>query len=86
MPLRTKTTNKGTERRLPVNSKQKWLLYFELERQVIDSVRDYLSERSIKHFLIHDGWSCSSEIDRTELSLYVRTQTGFDLTFDYEKR
>jgi hypothetical protein len=85
MPLRTKTTKKGTERRLPVNSKQKWHLYFELERQVINSVRTYMEERSIRYFLIHDGWSSSSEIDRDELSDYVRTTTGFDLQFDHSK-
>jgi hypothetical protein len=86
IPLRTKKNKLGQTRRLPVNSKQKWHLYFELERRVIDSVRDYLSERSVKHFLIHDGWACDREIDRDELSLYVKTKTGFSLNFDYEKK
>jgi len=86
MPKRTKKTSEGTERLMPITARQKWLLYFELERRVIDSVRTYLSERNIKHFLIHDGWSCDQEIDRDELSEYVRDQTGFVLTFDYEKK
>ena len=85
MPLRTKKTSKGTERRLPVTSRQKWHLYFELERQVINSVRTYMEERNIKYFLIHDGWSCNREIDLDELNVYVRNMTGFDLQFDHSK-
>jgi hypothetical protein len=85
MQKRTKKTSKGTQRLLPINARQKWLLYFELERSVIDSVRTYLDLRSIKYFLVHDGWSCAGEIDREELSDYVRENTGFDLTFDYVK-
>lgn len=86
MQKRTKRTSQGTERLMPITSKQKWHLYFELERRVIDSVRTYMEERSIKYFLIHDGWSCNKEIDRNELNDYVRTTTGFALTFDHDKR
>lgn len=85
MQKRTKKTSKGSERLLPINARQKWLLYFELERQVIDSVRTYLDERSIKYFLIHDGWTCASSIDERELSDYVRDKTGFDIKFEYLK-
>ena len=85
MQKRTKKTSKGTERLLPINARQKWLLYFELERQVIDSVRTYLDLRSIKYFLIHDGWTCTDQIDQRELSDYVRDQTGFDVKFEYLK-
>jgi hypothetical protein len=85
MPLRTKKTSKGSERRLAVTAKQKWHMYFELERRVVNSIRCYLEERDIKHFLIHDGWCCSSEINREELGQYVRDQTGFNLKFDYVK-
>ena len=69
---------------IKISSKQKWQLYFELERRVIDSVRTYLSERSIRYFLIHDGWSCDQEINQIELREYVKTQVGFDLMFDYK--
>jgi hypothetical protein len=85
MPKRTKKTSEGTERLLPINARQKWLLYFQLERQVIDAVRDYLDLRSIKYFLIHDGWTCSDQIDQRELSDYVRDLTGFDVKFEYLK-
>ena len=85
MPMRTKKTSKGFDKRLAITSKQKWHLYFELERRVIDSVRTYLDLRSIKYFLIHDGWSCDREIDRDELNEFVRDQTDFDLSFDYRE-
>jgi len=85
MQKRTKKTSEGTERLLPINARQKWLLYFQLERQVIDAVRDYLDLRSIKYFLIHDGWTCSDQIDQRELSDYVRDLTGFDVKFEYLK-
>jgi hypothetical protein len=82
---RTKKTKKGTERRLPVTSKQKWQVYFELERRVLNSIRDYLEEKQAKYFLEHDGWSCNEEINQIELRDYVKEQTGFVLKFDYKK-
>jgi hypothetical protein len=85
MSKRTKKTSKGTQRLLPITCKQKWNLYFELERSAMNSIRTYLDEKSIRYFLIHDGWTCDREIDREELREYVRNRTGFDLKFDYEK-
>jgi len=85
MQKRTKKTTKGTERRLPVTAKQKWHLYFELERRVINAVRLYLEERSVRYFLVHDGWYSDAEIDRNELRTFVYEQTGFFLNFDYKK-
>jgi len=85
MQKRTKKSLKGSERRLAITSKQKWNLYFELERRVIDSVRTYLDQRSIKYFLIHDGWTCDREIDKEELRDFVRENTGFNLSFEYTK-
>jgi hypothetical protein len=84
MSVRTKTTKTGQVRRLPITCKQKWSLYFELERSVINSVRDYLEMNSMRYFLEHDGWSSDREIDTEELIKYVNTNTGFDLRFEYE--
>jgi len=75
-----------SNRLLPITSKQKWNVYFELERQVINSVRNYLDEADIKYFLMHDGWRSNREVDRNELTEYVRNQTGFDIKFDYDKK
>ena len=85
MSRRTKTQKNGRERLIPVSCKNKWHVYFELERVVINSVRTYLEERSIRHFLIHDGWTCEREIDRDELEDYVRTYTGYEVKFEYTK-
>jgi len=82
LQVRTKKTSKGSVRRLPINSRQKWRLYFELERQVVESIRTYLDQRSIRYFLIHDGFSCDTQIDQQDLRDYVRNQCGFDLEFE----
>ena len=82
-PTLMRRRNAKTGRLLKINPKQKWQLYFELERSVINSVRDYLSERSIRYFLIHDGWACDQEINQIELREYVKIHTGFLLTFDH---
>lgn len=84
-PQLSRRRNAKTNRLIPVTSKQKWNVYFELERVIINSVRTYLNEREIKYFLIHDGWACEREIDRDNLIEYVRNQTGFDVKFDYLK-
>ena len=83
IPKRTRLMPNGKERLCRINSKQKWNIYFELERQVMNSVRTYLDEHSVRYFLIHDGWTCDREIDRDLLRDYVRDHTGFDLKFDY---
>lgn len=79
---RTIVTKTGTTRTLPISSKQKASLYFQLERQVLDSVLSYLNKTNNKHFLEHDGWACSNEIDRDELIKWVKNKTGFDIQLD----
>jgi len=84
MLKRTRKTSQGSVRCLAVNSRQKWSLYFDLERSVIMSVRTYLEERSVRYFLIHDGFSCDVEIDTDDLRDFVRNQCGFDLEFEFK--
>lgn len=86
MQKRTKKTSSGKERLLPLTSKQKWFVYFEQERRVLNSIRDYLISKNIKYFLEHDGWSCDREIDRDQLSRFVRDKTGFMIKIEHEKR
>lgn len=83
-PYMSRRRNAKSNRLLKITSRQKWNVYFELERCVLNSVRNYLEDKSMRYFLEHDGWSCDSEIDQNELRDYVRNQTGFDLIFDYE--
>lgn len=81
---RTKKQPNGKDRLLAITSKQKWNVYFELERSVLNSVRNYLDDNQVRYFLMHDGWICDKEVDRTEVIEYVRNQTGFDVKFEYE--
>jgi hypothetical protein len=84
-PYMSRRRNTQTNRLLPITAKQKWNVYFELERVVMNSVRIYLNEREIKYFLIHDGWTCDREIDRDDLRDHVRIDTGYEVRFDYKK-
>jgi hypothetical protein len=76
--------NISTNRLLPVSCKQKWIVYFELERQVLNSVKEYLDMNSVRYFLEHDGWSCDREINQNELCEFIKNRTGFDLKLEYE--
>jgi len=85
LPRRSKTQPTGRERMIPISSRQKWGVYFDLERQVLDSVRDYLVATSNKHFLEHDGWSCASELDQVALQQWVCDKTGFVVEIELER-
>lgn len=85
LPRRSKTQTTGRERMIPISSRQKWGVYFDLERQVLDSVRDYLVATSNKHFLEHDGWSCASELDQVALQQWICNQTGFVVEIELER-
>jgi hypothetical protein len=84
MSKRTITTKTGQERLLPISSKQKWNLYFELEHRVLNAITDYLTLTDNQFFTEHDGWSCVNEVDQTALREFVRTKTGFDIQLDLE--
>jgi|DEB0MinimDraft_6_1074348.scaffolds.fasta_scaffold29624_2 hypothetical protein len=74
IPRRRKIEN---NRLLAVTSKDKWVVYFKYERYMINQVSKYLKQKHIKHFLIHDGWSCNREIDKVELEQHLFDTTGF---------
>jgi hypothetical protein len=71
-------------RMLPISSREKWTRYFELERQVLNQVVDYMRSNSMSYFLEHDGWASDSEIDLNELSDYVFENSGFRVIFERE--
>jgi hypothetical protein len=82
MPRRSRTQSSGQERMIPISSRQKWGVYFDLERQVLNEIREFLCECDNKHFLEHDGWSCEHEIDQTSLSQRIQERTGFRVNFE----
>jgi hypothetical protein len=84
MARRSITNRNNQEQMLPINSREKWMRYFELERQVVDAVRTYLDRTNNQYLLEHDGWACLREIDRHELENYIYEQTGYRVTLDVE--
>lgn len=75
-------TKTQKRRRLPISAKQKWGVYFDLERRVLNEIRSYLTTNNNKHFLEHDGWSCEREVNVSELIDFIKKQTGFELEID----
>jgi hypothetical protein len=66
---------------LGATSKQKWHVYFQLERKVLDAVRAYLDTQAVKHFCIHDGFRTDMVVDVMALSAFVLSSTGYLVTF-----
>jgi hypothetical protein len=64
-------------RETKISSYTKWCIYFELERQVMDIVREYLNESGVRCILEHDGWTTDKRINREELHELIEKQTGF---------
>lgn len=84
MQKRTRVMPNGRERLCKITCRQRWQIYFQEERRVLDVVRDYLDMNSVKYFLEHDGWSSDRAIDLVELRDVVRDRTGYRLNFDYD--
>lgn len=81
MPRRRASTRRGT-RWQAISSRDKWNLYFRLERQILDQVRHYLSERQNPCFLEHDGWTTRDPIDVPDLERHLEIATGFRVRID----
>ena len=84
MAKATKTTKSGKERKVALSSKKKWQLYFELERQVLNEVQNYLRLTKNRYFLEHDGWATEHQINEHELNQYIKNVLGFDVKFKME--
>jgi len=85
LPIVTKPDKNGKVRTKPINSKQKAGVYFDLERKVLNSTRDYLDYTNNKYFLEHDGWVCTDEINVDELTKWIKNSTGYDVKLDSTK-
>lgn len=84
MSRRSVIDKNGNKKMLPISSKQKWLRYFELERQVLNAARDYFKKTGNRVFLEHDGWATELMIDVQDMKTYIKNKTGFDIEVDYE--
>jgi hypothetical protein len=85
MASATKTTKSGKQRKVALSSKKKWQLYFELERQVLNQVQDYLRLTKNRYFLEHDGWATEHQINEHKLNEYIKDNIGFDVKFKMEQ-
>jgi hypothetical protein len=77
--------NITTNRLIRVSCKNKWHVYFELERQIINSVRTYLDANNIRYFLLHDGWTCDQYVDSNLLEQHILNETDYRIRFEYKK-
>lgn len=82
LPRKSITTKTNKQRILPISSRQKAGVYFQLERQVLNSVRNYLDMTNNKYFLEHDGWVCTNDIDMDLLIKWIKNETGYDINLD----
>jgi hypothetical protein len=74
---------KSSEKSLRLSSRDKWMIYFGLEKSVMSVIRKQLIKEGNRYFLEHDGWRCESYIDPYSLRLCVRKHTGYDIQIDY---
>ena len=85
LPVRQMTTSTGKKRNMQMTPKNKWHLYFGLERQVLNAIRSYLDLYQLEYLLIHDAFASKKlPMGIDDLEDYIRDQTGFDLKFDQE--
>ena len=62
----------------------KWNIYFQLEEEVMNVVRDYLKKKAVRHISEHDGWASSEVIDDVELRSLIKSKTGYEVRFSLE--
>jgi hypothetical protein len=84
MTTRYKTNKLGQRRKLALSSRDKWGLYFYLERQVLNIIKNYLDRTNNKYFLEHDGFTTQVQVNELELLDEIYQKTGFILELDME--
>jgi len=80
---RTTETKTGT-RLLPITGKQKTALYRDLERVVLNSIRDYLNQTDNQFFTEHDGWTSKQVVDLNALVLHIKSTTGYQIEIEQD--
>tara|TARA_R110000850_G_scaffold276403_1_gene418386 strand:- start:437 stop:1606 length:1170 start_codon:yes stop_codon:yes gene_type:complete len=74
--------NKNGKLRHQLYAKDKWNIYFNLERQCLNHVQTYLTEHKVKSFLIHDGWHTDQPINTENLEEYVYNNTKYSISIE----
>ena len=60
-------------------AKQKSVLYYVLERKVLDAMKTELTRQGLKFFTEHDGFRCNAELDLVAMTKAVKRDTGFNI-------
>lgn len=71
-------------KKLPMNSNTKWNVYFQLERQVLNSIIKYLKQTNNKYFTEHDGFSTTQQVNLHELQQHIIMDIGYHVNFQLE--
>ena len=69
----------GSNRKIRFGPKDKWNIYFQLERTVLNEIRSYLSLVRSKCFLEHDGFRTTHKIDTIDLQHWIQGGTGYNV-------
>ena len=69
-----------------VTDKNKFDLYFWLERQIIECAEEMLKARNNKYFLLHDGWISAKEINPKEIEQAIYLKTGLHIKIDIKQQ
>lgn len=67
-----------------INDKNKFDLYFFLERKIIEVCEKELKARNIKYFLMHDGWRCDKDFSTKEFELAIFKHLQLDMEIEKE--
>ena len=81
-PVEYITDKNNKQRKKAFNSRAKWNVYFTLERKVLNAQIDYMKERNIKSFLLHDGIFTDTKVDTKSMSKYIKDVTGFSVELE----
>jgi hypothetical protein len=69
----------GSKRKIRFGPKDKWNIYFQLERTVLNEIRSYISTVGSKCFLEHDGFRTTQKIDIIDLQYWISAGTGYNV-------
>jgi hypothetical protein len=90
VPIKERTNRPGItikfdsdNKKIRISSRDKWNIYFKLERHMLNNIRKYLDNNKMQYFLEHDGFQVNNTIDTTDLQDYIRNNTNYNLKFSY---
>lgn len=77
----------GSRRKSPINSRDKWSIYFEQEKRVVDEIKQYLDLVGVRYFLVHDGFYTNKPVPFgiEDMTKWIEAGTNYVLDFDTGK-